>query len=73
MAADDFTITPSWVDVHCPEFHNIITQSESMKKDYQNLSTTSVQRFTLKFLGLSDANTELMNLGLHNLCFDKSK
>jgi hypothetical protein len=52
----DFTLTPTWAYPEEPEFHNVITQSESMKKDYQNISTTAVQRFILEFTGLSDAN-----------------
>lgn len=56
MAADDFALTPTWVYPEEPEYHNVITQSESQKKDYQNVSTTSIEKFKLKFEGMSDAN-----------------
>ncbi len=52
----NFTLTPTWAYPEEPEFHNVITESESMKKDYQNISTTAVQRFVFEFIGLSDAN-----------------
>lgn len=52
----DFTLVPTWVHPEEPEFHNIETQSESMKKEYYNLSTSAVEKFRLVFEGLSDAN-----------------
>jgi len=60
MAADDFTITPTWVDVLAPLYPNIITVSENYKKDYQNLSGVPVEKFRLRFNGLSDANAETL-------------
>jgi hypothetical protein len=56
MAADDFSLVPTWVYPEEPEFHNIITPAESMKKQYQNLSATPWRRFRLVFKGLSDTN-----------------
>jgi len=56
MAADDFTLIPTWVIPFAPEFHNIITQSESMKKNYQNLSSNPVMKFKLIFEKLGDTN-----------------
>ena len=60
MAADDFTLLPTWVYPDVPEYHNIETQSESMKKEYYNLSSTPVERFRLKFEGMSDANFKIL-------------
>jgi len=49
MAADDFSTAPSEVIEDAPIFNNIITETESEKKEYLNLSTTSVRRYTIKF------------------------
>jgi len=49
MAADDFTIAPSEVVEIVPVFNNVVTDSESMKQEYLNLSTTSIQRYKIKF------------------------
>jgi len=49
MAADDFSTAPSEVVEVAPSFHNVITESESMKKEFMNLSTTSIQQYQLKF------------------------
>ena len=54
----DFTYMPTWVDVLEPKYPNIITQSENYKKDYQNLDPDPLERFRLKFLGLSDADAK---------------
>jgi len=53
--ASNFTVTPTWVHPIEPEFHNIISKSESMKKVYYNVSATSISVFHLVFEGLSDA------------------
>uniref|UniRef100_A0A6M3IG39 Uncharacterized protein n=1 Tax=viral metagenome TaxID=1070528 RepID=A0A6M3IG39_9ZZZZ len=58
MAADDFTITPTWVDVVDPIFNNVVTLSENYKKDFQNISDIPIERFVLRFIGLSDADAE---------------
>jgi len=58
MAADDFSTKPSEVELYDPVFNNIITTSESFKKDYQNLSTTPIRRFKLIFRGITDATAE---------------
>jgi len=60
MADDDFTLSPTWVDVLEPEYANVITETDTMKKDYQNLSTTPLEQFVLRFEGLSDANAEVL-------------
>ncbi len=60
MAADDFTLLPTWVYPLEPEYHNVITPSESMKKEYLNRSATAIEKFRLVYEGLSDANFEVL-------------
>jgi len=60
MAADDFTITPTWVYPIRISFNNVITVSESLKKDYQNIADIPTERFRIVWRGLSDANAELI-------------
>ena len=55
-AGADFTLVPNVVEIQEPEYHNIITQSESMKKEYLNLSSTPTERYLLKFKTLSSTN-----------------
>ena len=45
----DFAILPSEVIEEPPNYHNIITQTESMKKEYINLAATPVRKYRLKF------------------------
>jgi len=52
----DFSLMPTWVDPLEPEYNNVITPTESMKKEYMNISTNATEKFKLKFEGLSDAN-----------------
>ena len=49
MAAANFTIAPSEVVELSPVFNNIITPTESMKKEFLNLAATPVRRYRLKF------------------------
>ena len=60
MAASDFTIVPTWVEPLEPEFHNIVTPSESMKKNYQNISTNAILKYKLIFKGLGETNFWLL-------------
>jgi len=55
MAADDFALVPVWMKPKSIEFHNIKTVSESDKKEYLNMSTTSVDTYSCEFT-LSDAD-----------------
>jgi len=52
----DFTLMPTWVDPLEPEYNTIITPTESMKKEYMNLSANATEKFKLRYEGLSDAN-----------------
>lgn len=60
MAADDFSLMPTWVENEPPEFHNVITQTEGFKKDYQNISVNAIEKFKLIYTGLSDANAKVL-------------
>ena len=60
MAADDFTLKPNWVEPLEPEYNSVITQTESMKKEYMNISTNPTEKFKLRFLGLSAANFKIL-------------
>jgi len=51
----NFSVTPTWVYPSEPEYHNITTQSEGMKKVRFNVSGNSVQTYRLVFEGMSDA------------------
>ena len=56
MAGANFTLIPTWVYPEELEWNTLVTQSESMKKQYQSLSDTPGQKYRLVFTGLSDAN-----------------
>ena len=45
----DFTVLPSEVIEVAPDYHNIITLTESMKKEFLNLAATPIRRYRLKF------------------------
>ena len=49
MAAANFATAPSEVVELSPDYNNIITPTESMKKEFLNLSTTPIRRYRLKF------------------------
>ena len=56
----DFTLVPNEVIELDPIFNNVITESESMKKEFLNLSTTALQRYQLKFKALTTANKDVL-------------
>ena len=56
----DFTITPHEVVEADPIYNNLITQSESMKKEFLNLSTTPLQRYQLTFKNCTTAKKDLI-------------
>jgi hypothetical protein len=67
MAAN-FTLKPTWVYPVLPQFNTIISQSESMKKEYFSMASTSVKRYKLTYNGLSDADFETL-LDHYNSCY----
>ncbi len=58
MAADDFATTPHEVVEENPIYNNVITPSESMKKEYLNLSATALQRYRLTFKNCTTAEKD---------------
>lgn len=60
MAADDFSLVPSEVIELTPIFNNVITESESMKKEFLNLSTTALRQYQLTFNVLTTANKDVL-------------
>lgn len=52
---DPFTMTPSEVVPLEPDYHTVVTPSESMKKEYHSMSATPVEAFELSFKGLTTA------------------
>ena len=44
-----FTIEPNNVIEDVPEYNNVVTETESMKKEYFNVSTTPIKRYKLDF------------------------
>jgi hypothetical protein len=59
-AGSAFTLTPQIVEPLDPEYHNVITDSESMKKEYINLSATPIERYKLTFKVLTNSNRETL-------------
>ncbi len=60
-AGDSFTLNPTVVIPVAPEYHNIITPSESMKKEFINIAATPLEQWKLVFAVLSSTN---MNVAL---------
>lgn len=54
MAAN-FTLVPNIVTPEPPEYNTIITQTESMKKEYLSLSETPSLKFKLSFKAITNA------------------
>lgn len=55
-AGADFTLVPNLVVPLEPIYNNVMPQSESMKKEYLNLSATPTEQFALTFKALTSAN-----------------
>jgi len=41
-----------------PEYNNVTSQTESMKKEYYNISATAVETYQLEFKALSDTDRD---------------
>jgi len=59
-AGSAFTLTPNTVSSMPPEYNNVQTQSESMKKEYYNISANAVERHELEFKALSSADMNVL-------------
>jgi len=54
-------VTPTLVTPEAPKFNVVVSQSESMIKNYMNLSGSSpVYRYALKFVNISDDDHTLL-------------
>ena len=53
-AGEAFTLIPNVVVPATPEYYNIITQSESAKKEYLNVASTPTEKWELQFPALDD-------------------
>ncbi len=51
---DAFTIVPNSVIELVPEYNNVISQTESMKKEYFNVSANAVRKFKLDFKAVTN-------------------
>lgn len=60
-AGDAFSETPQEVEVLEPEYHNVITPTESMKKEYLNLSATPVEKYRLRFKARTNTQRETIH------------
>lgn len=72
-AGSPFTVVPNLVVPHDPEYNNIQTQTESMKKEYFNISGTALEKWDLLFkINTSDEMNTILthykdqSAGYHN-------
>lgn len=59
-AGSAFTLVPNEVITLTPYYHNVITASDSMKKEYMNISSTPVEAYQLIFKALTNANRDIL-------------
>ena len=59
-AGGNFSLVPNEVIEIEPTYNNVITQSESMKKEFLNLSSTPLLQYKIKFSALTTANKDVL-------------
>ncbi len=59
-AGDAFTLEPNVVETIAPEYNNVQSQTESMKKEYYQVSSTPVEQYDLTFKALSTADRDTL-------------
>ncbi len=59
-AGSAFTLVPNEVITLEPEFNTVTTQSESMKKEYYEISANAVEQYRLNFKALTNANRDIL-------------
>lgn len=59
-AGSPFTVVPNVVITIEPEYNNVQSKTESMKKEYFNISSNSVDKYQLEFKVLSDAGRDVI-------------
>lgn len=57
-AGADWTLVPSLVVELDKVYNNVITESESMKQEFLNLSATPIERYELTYKALTSANKD---------------
>ena len=62
-AGSAFTVVPTLVIPLDPEYNNVETQTESMKKEYYNISANAVEKFDITFTGKT--STEMNTILTH--------
>lgn len=60
MAGEAFTLIPQEVITSEPIYYNVITTSESMKKEYMNISSTPIERYELTFKILTSTDRDIL-------------
>ena len=61
-AGSDFTLVPQEVITIEPSYNNTESTTESMKKEYFNVSPTPIKQYSLLFKGLSIADRDFGRL-----------
>jgi len=59
-AGSAFSLIPNEVLTADPEYHNVITSAESMKKEYINIASTPTEKYTLSFNLLSNTDRDTL-------------
>ena len=59
-AGSAFTLAPNEVETIAPEYNNVQSQTESMKKEYYQISSTAVERYKLSFKVLSNTDRDTL-------------
>jgi hypothetical protein len=54
-AGSAFTLVPNLVTTLVPEYNNVQSQTESMKKEYFNISATPVESYRIDFNAITSA------------------
>jgi len=59
-AGSAFSLVPNEVITLEPEYNNVQSQTESMKKEYYNISTNAVEKYQLNFKALTNAERDIL-------------
>jgi hypothetical protein len=60
MSGEVFSLVPSNVETSEPQYNNVETTTENMKKEYFNISSTALQRYKLTFKALSNTDRDTL-------------
>jgi len=59
-AGSAFSLVPNEVITLEPEYNNVQSQTESMKKEYYNISINAVEKYQLNFKALTNAERDIL-------------